>query len=223
MTKGLERLTHQYLPHINSDLDKIIYLQKNKESLRKKALQILLKAEETIPGAGMHYSIIKDNNYSYPASYKFEDIVRPLRYSLNYLGYTYEQVPFSRSSIMTSGGHLEGCIKSFFRYPSTKRPLGQLIKHNKLSKIFEKSLLDDMTILTNLAFNPAKHKYSSEDFGEIFKFSDALYVHFLARYFGSIALDKAKILQDIEALHPIYNPGIQVFPGAKLAISYKDG
>ena len=115
MVTELEYLAKKYAPGIMTQLREVIALQKAKEPFNKRALKLIWEAEKTIPGAGIHYSLIKGGRYSYPADYKFQNIVRPLRYSLNELSYTYAEVSSARCSIEASGGHLEGCMKTLGR------------------------------------------------------------------------------------------------------------
>ena len=223
MIAELQDLAEKYVPDIMPRLQKVVSLQKAQEPFNKRALGLIWEAEKTIPGAGIHYSIIKEGRYSYPADYKFQNVVRPLRYSLNELSYTYAEVSSARYSIEASGGHLEGCMKVLLGWLRNRKPLGALIKSNKAGQLLEKELVEDMTQFVNLAINPAKHEFTSRNgLDPVFQFADALHAHFLARHFGATILQEAGILDYIEALKPLPGQKVQVFPGARLPVSYED-
>ena len=220
MKSRLQDLANNHLPDITPLLEKIILAQKKGKPFQKYALELLMRAEETIPGAGMHYSIIKRNHYCYPADYKFERVVRPLRYSLNAMGSAYTGFSSTRYSVDASGGHLEGCMKTLLGWPRNRKPLGALVRTKKSQQQLGKELTEDMSELTDLAINPAKHEYVSDgSLKPVFQFADVLYVHFLARCFGAIILRKAGVLDYIETLEPMPGQRVQCFPGAKLLVS----
>ena len=223
MESRLEDIASKYLTTIMPSLQKVITLQKKGIPFKRQALKLIMEAEESIPGAGVHYSIIKGDCYRYPADYRYQGVVRPLRYSLSELGTAYTGHSSVRYSIQTSGGHLEGCMKVLLGWPRNRKPLGSLIKTKKAQKVLGKDLAEDMTKLTNLAVNPAKHEYTNRDgLDPVFQFPDALYAHFLARHFGAIILRKANILGYIESLEPMAGQMVQCFPGAALSISHDD-
>ena len=223
MVSALQDLATKYRPNITPILRKILILQEKKDPFKKHALKLLMEAEEMIPGAGIHYSIIKGNRYTYPADYKFERVVRPLRYALNELGGAYTGFHSARYSVEASGGHLEGCIKTLLGWPRNRKPLGALTKTRKIQKILGKELAEDISRFTDLAVNPAKHEYVSKDgLKPVLQFADALFAHFLARHFGAIILEKANALDYIEALRPVIGRKIQCFPGAPFPVAYDD-
>ena len=239
MNSPFKNLTEEYLINILPLLQEVISLQKAGAPFRQRALQIMIQAEHTIPGAGMHYSIIKggqygypldaglenyikENTYTYPFDKQFEGILRPLRYALNDLSNAYSGFATARHSVQTSGSHLEGCMKV------TASILQKILHKNKtlgaLIMKTQKSLGEDMVInmlkFTKLAVNPAKHDYINNNKGPVFNFEDALYAHFLARYFGAVALEKVhKIDPLIEAIQPI-DGRVHLFRGAALHISH---
>ena len=176
-------------------LDKIIIAQKQKMSFRENALKLLMDAEATILGMGIHYSIIEGNFYSYPVlDYKLQHIIRPMRYALNELGSAYMESSSVRYSIITSGSHLEGCMKALLNRPRKRKPLGFLVKSKKTKKLSNEKFIEDIIELINKAINPAKHEHISyKDLKPLFQFEDALYAHFLARQFGMMILKEAKL------------------------------
>ncbi len=214
-------------------------MQKADTPFRQRALQIIIQAEHSIPGAGMHYSMIKEghygypldanledyikeNTYTYPFDKQFEGILRPLRYSLNDLSNAYTGFATARHSVQTSGSHLEGCMKTtvgiLHKMLHKNRTLGTLIM--KTQKSLGEDMVMNMLEFTKLAVNPAKHDYINNNKGPVFNFEDALYAHFLARHFGAVALEKVhKIDPLIEAIQPI-NGRVHRFRGAALHITH---
>ena len=212
-------MTVEHLPKIMPLLKEIIDAQKQNLPFQQHALSLIMKAEENIPGAGIHYSIIKDDLYAYPVlSYKLQHIIRPLRYALNELGFAYSNASSPRRSIANSGIHLEGCVKDLIGQPRSRKSLGALMLNKRVRKKMDIKLINDISKLTNLAINPAKHEHISDDLTPLFQFEDALYAHFLARHFGAIILEKTTALKQIEKLKPKHGEYVQCFPGAELPV-----
>ena len=157
----LKNIANKHLRHITPLLEEILLMQADGRPFKECALGIIMQAEEKIPGAGIHYSIIKDNFCSYPADYKFEMVVRPLRYSLNELGDAYTGFSSARYPIITSGGHLEGCLKILINKNRSRNPLGILVRNKKVKKLLGEELIAYLALLAELAVNPAKHEYKT--------------------------------------------------------------
>ena len=114
-------------------------------------------------------------------------------------------------------------MKVLLGWPRNRKPLGVLVKSSKAKQLLGKELTEDMAQFTNLAINPAKHEFvSKNNLDPIFQFADALHAHFLTRHFGAIVIQRAGILDYIEALEPLPGQRVQVFPGARLPVSYED-
>lgn len=187
----LEGLANQHLADIVPTLHKVIALQKQQAPFQPEALSLLLQADETIPGAGMHHSILTGSrSYMYPFDAEYEAVLRPLRYALAELGQAYLRATSSRYAVQTAGGHLEGCMKIVCGNRHRGKPLGALLRCAEAQKRLGTDALGPMIEFTDIGVNPAKHDYAN-DRGPVplFVFDDALYAHFLARRFGSTALD----------------------------------
>lgn len=187
----LERLANQHLADIVPTLHKVIALQKQEAPFQPQALSLLLQADETIPGAGMHHSVlIGSRSYAYPFDAEYEAVLRPLRYALSELGQAYLRATSSRYAVQTAGGHLEGCMKIVCGKRYRGKPLGALLQCAEAQRRLGADALSPMIDFTNIGVNPAKHDYAN-DRGPVplFVFDDALYAHFLARRFGATALE----------------------------------
>lgn len=193
----LEELANQHLADIVPTLSEVIALQKQQAPFQPEVLALLLRAEEMIPGAGMHHSVLLGHrSYVYPFNSEYEAVLRPLRYALCELGHAYLQATSARNAVHTAGGHLEGCMKIVCGNRYRNKPLGALLQCTEAKKRLDASALGAMTEFTQVGVNPAKHEYANER-GPIplFHFDDALYAHFLARRFGASALEAVGKLQ----------------------------
>lgn len=187
----LEKLANQHLADIVPTLHQVIALQKQQMPFQPEALSLLLQADEMIPGAGMHHSVlIASRRYVYPFDAEYEAVLRPLRYALAELGQAYLQATSARYAVQTAGGHLEGCMKIVCGNRHRSKPLGALLRCAEAQKRLGADVLGPMIDLTEIGVNPAKHDYAN-DRGPVplFVFDDALYAHFLARRFGATALE----------------------------------
>lgn len=189
----LEKLANQHIGDIVPTLHKVIALQKQQAPFQPEVLSLLLQADETIPGAGMHHSVlIGQRSYAYPFDAEYEAVLRPLRYALSELGQAYLRATSARYAVHTAGGHLEGCMKIVCGNRHRSKPLGALLRCAEAEKRLGADALGSMIDFTDIGVNPAKHEYANER-GPIplFVFDDALYAYYLARRFGATALEAA--------------------------------
>jgi len=187
----LEGLATQHLADIVPTLHKVIALQKQQAPFQPEVLSLLLQADETIPGAGMHHSVLMGHrSYAYPFDVEYEAVLRPLRYALSELGQAYLRATSARYAVQTAGGHLEGCMKIVCGKRHRSKPLGALLRCAEAQKRLGADALGPMIDFTDVGVNPAKHDYANER-GPVplFVFDDALYAYFLARRFGAAALE----------------------------------
>ena len=171
----------------------MIALQTQQAPFQPEVLSLLMQADETIPGPGMHHSaLIGQRSYAYPFDAEYEAVLRPLRYALSELGQAYLRATSARYAVQTAGGHLEGCMKIICGKRHRSKPLGALLRCAEAEKRLGADALGPMIDFTNIGVNPAKHDYANER-GPIplFVFEDALYAYYLARRFGATALEAA--------------------------------
>ena len=125
----LEGLATQHLADIVPTLHKVIAFQKQHAPFQPEVLSLLLQADETIPGAGMHHSVLMGHrSYAYPFDVEYEAVLRPLRYALSELGQAYLRATSARYAVQTAGGHLEGCMKIVCGKRHRSKPLGSLLR-----------------------------------------------------------------------------------------------
>lgn len=125
----LEELANQHLADIVPTLHQVIALQKQQAPFQPEVLSLLLHADETIPGAGMHISVLMGpRSYAYPFDVEYEAVLRPLRYALSELGHAYLQATSARYAVQTAGVHLEGCMKIVCGQRHGRKPLGALLR-----------------------------------------------------------------------------------------------
>ena len=187
----LEGLAEEHIAGIVPTIHEVIALQKQEAPFQPEVLSLLLQADEMIPGAGMHHSVlIGAHSYVYPFDAEYEAVLRPLRYALSELGQAYLQATSARYGVQTAGGHLEGCMKIVCGKRHRSKPLGALLQCTEAKKELGAAALGPMIDFTNIGVNPAKHEYANER-GPVplFLFDDALYAYYLARRFGATALE----------------------------------
>ncbi len=187
----LEALANEHIADVVPTLHKVIAFQKQRAPFQPEVLSLLLQADEMIPGAGMHHSVlIAHDSYVYPFDAEYESVLRPLRYALCELGHAYLRATSARYAVQTAGGHLEGCMKIVCGKRHRSKPLGTLLRCTDAEKQVGAAALEPMIEFTKIGVNPAKHDYANER-GPVplFLFDDALYAYYLSRRFGATALE----------------------------------
>ena len=198
-------LVDEYLSDVRSELIEALSMNHQGEEFHPRIYDRLVAADRQIPGPGMHNAVwIPGSGYQYPFDKEYEAILRPLRYVPAYLNAASRNSVFIRSVIQTAGGHLEGCAKRLVPTRAAarhhRRPLGDLLQRAPVKSALGEQLAGDMTSFTQLSINPAKHEYTNDaGQGSVFCYADAIYAYFLARRFGSAALQASGDSDSISA------------------------
>ena len=199
-------LADKHLTQIRPLLDEALEARRRGDSYQHHIFPHLIEADRQIPGAGIHSAVRTDQHgYRFPFDRDFEAVLRPLRYIPDYLGIACTNDLFFRCSVEMAGAHLEGCVKSAGRtHGAPERqlrvPLGTLLGSRFAKDLLDQDDIADMASFTRLAINPAKHDFTNDQHqGPVFIYEDAVYAYFLARHFGSIALQASGSLNTLIA------------------------
>ena len=199
-------LADKHLTQIRPLLDEALEARRRGDSYQHHIFPPLIEADRQIPGAGIHSAVRTDQHgYRFPFDKDFEGVLRPLRYIPDYLGIACTNDLFFRCSVEMAGAHLEGCVKSAARtHGEPERrlriPLGTLLGSRFVKDLLNEDHIADMATFTRLALNPAKHDFTNDQHrGPVFIYEDAVYAYFLARYFGSVALQASGSLNTLIA------------------------
>ena len=198
-------LADKHLTRVRPLLDEALAARRRADSYKHHIFPSLIEADRQIPGAGIHYAVRTSDGYRFPFDKDFEAVLRPLRYIPDYLGIACTNDLFFRCSVEMAGAHLEGCVK----YAAQARgvperrlriPLGALLGNRLVKDLLDEEDLADMAEFTRLALNPAKHDFVNDQHqGPVFIYEDAVYAYFLARHFGSVALQASGSLDSLIA------------------------
>ena len=199
-------LADKHLARIRPLLDEALEARRRGDSYPHHIFPPLIEADRQIPGAGIHSAVRTDQHgYRFPFDKDFEAVLRPLRYIPDYLEIACTNDLFFRCSVEMAGAHLEGCVKIAARTHGTperqlRAPLGTLLGSRQVKSLLDQDDITDMTTFTRLALNPAKHDFTNDQHrGPVFIYEDAVYAYFLARHFGSIALEASGSLHTLIA------------------------
>ena len=198
-------LAVKHLSDVRPQLIEALSMRHQGEEFHPRIYGELVAADRQISGPGMHNAVwIPGRGYWYPFDKEYEAILRPLRYVPAYLNAASRNPVFIRPVVQTAGAHLEGCVKRLISTRAVarnlRRPLGDLLQRAAVKSALGEQLADDMTSFTQLAVNPAKHDYTNDsDQGPVFCYADTVYAYFLARRFGSAALQASSDLDRLRA------------------------
>ena len=188
-------LADKHLTQIRPLLDEALEARRRGDNYEHHVFPPLFEADRQIPGTGIHSAVWTDqHSYRFPFDKDFEAVLRPLRYIPDYLRIACTNTLFFRCSVEMAGAHLEGCVKSAARAHGVPErrlriPLGTLLGSRFVKDLLDQDDIADMVTFTHLALNPAKHDFVNDEHqGPVFIYEDAVYAYFLARHFGSIAL-----------------------------------
>ncbi|MDE0269032.1 MAG: hypothetical protein OXI96_08370 [Acidimicrobiaceae bacterium] len=224
----LRSLACKHLKDILPKLRQVLDMQHQGEAFHPEVFSLLLQADRQIPGPGTHTAIWDGKrSYRYPFNEDYESVLRPLRYIPAELQNGYDNSLHSRYIIMTTGGYLEGCIKTALRDTGTRRgklrkPLGTMIARGFLKDLLNPSETACLQQIARIAVNPAKHDFINDHGPEsLFSYEDAVYAYFLSRRFGAIILEAAGSMPRIDAAvqsairNGSYFWGVSLSPGVE--------
>ena len=218
-------LATKHLSGINPLLIDALAMRQREHDLHPRIFSLLTRADEQVPGPGIHSAIwVSERHYQYPFDAHYEAVLRPLRYIPAYLTIAHNNPLFVRSSVEMAGAHLEGCIKSAGRaqgIPDRRlhKPLGTLLRGGFAKDLLADTDIADMVTFTQLALNPAKHDFvNDQGRGPVFNYDDAIYAYYLARHFGSTALQASNSLDPLIAAVTDSTRHDRYFWGASLPV-----
>lgn len=199
-------LADKHLTRIRPLLDEALDARRRGGSYQHHIFPSLIKADRQVPGAGIHCAVqTAEHGYRFPFDKDFEAVLRPLRYIPDYLGIACTNDLFFRCSVEMAGAHLEGCVKYAAQAHGVPErrlriPLGTLLGNRLVKDLLDEDDIVDMAAFTRLALNPAKHDFVNDQHqGPVFISEDAVYAYFLARHFGSVALEASGSLDSLIA------------------------
>ena len=124
-----------------------------------------------------------------------------------------------RAVVQNSTAHLEGCVKKALGKADAKQPLGALLGTPAAKRLMSADALADANEFVRLVGNPSKHDYTNDrHHGSVFIYEDAVLAYFLARRFGTQALEASGHLDGLIAATEDATRHDRYFRGAQLTI-----
>ena len=221
-TSRLESLAEEHLPDASHVRSALARMEAASPPFNPQVHHFLMEADRQIPGAGIHSAVWDGfDKYDYPFDYDFEEVLRPLRYIPTYLSLTWGDPIHVRAVAQNATAHLEGCVKKALGDKHARQPLGTLIgtPPPRSEKLIPTSAVDGTEEFAHLVGNPSKHDYVNDrSRGSVFIYEDAVLAYFLARRFGTQALQASGHLEDLIAATEDATRHDRYFRGAQLPI-----
>ena len=216
----LESLAEEHLPDASHVRSALARMEAASPPFSPQVHEFLMKVDRQIPGAGIHSAVrVGSDKYDYPFDYDFEGVLRPLRYIPTYLSLAWGDPIHVRAVVQTSTAHLEGCVKKALSKGDARQPLGALLGTSEAKKLMPSSALAGMAEFVRLVGNPSKHDYTNDrHHGSVFIYEDAVLAYFLARRFGTKALEAGSHLDDLIAATEDATRHDRYFRGGQLPV-----
>lgn len=203
-------------PHIAADVEHAAYLPFS--DFRTELFSRFAQLDSQIGGAGTHYVIWDEATPLFPyAGPAWDGIVRPLLYTPYGLAALGEGA--SRLVLLSSGGHVEGCIDAYCSSKGLpqrgRQHIGSFV--SKISDYLGPALTDRIRRFTQLAPNVGKHGFDSDKPAPVTPMPTALTSYFVARLIGITLLQHANLLADLEEAMDTARAAGRVYPRPRLA------
>ena len=192
----LRELAEDVLQEDVKAIESILHLHSQKAPFYPDVVEKIFDLDRRFWGVGIRHSVIVEDKYYFPYDASYSRVLLPLRYMLSHLGYTYYDDTGAKLVLQASDGYLEASAKTMFStYRFRDMSLVTLTQMPAFRRRIEPPVKDHVANFAEMVSSPT---YLHPDDVPNYKFADALYVYFMARFYGLHLQSYSGALRDME-------------------------